>query len=209
MSSRTLTPANQITILRLIFVPLFAILVLDHRYGASFVVLALAAVSDFVDGTVARICHQESPLGVALDPIADKILMTTAYLLLAFTGVLPWWVTILVLSRDVGILVTAAVISLVAGYRPFRPTLLGKVSTFVQVTTAFLAVAYEAHVPLVTRLLVRLSVYLAAALTVVSAIHYLIVARHRLSQPSTEESALPAADLAARTNTEESQAAKR
>ena len=208
MSSRTLTPANQITILRLMFVPLFAILVVDRRYGAALAVLGLAAVSDFVDGTVARILHQESPLGVALDPIADKILMTTAFLLLAFNRVLPWWVTILVLSRDVGILVTATVISLVAGYRPFRPTLLGKLSTFVQVTTVFLAVAGEAHVPLATRSLVRLSTYLAAGLTVVSAIHYLIVARHRFAHPSTEESAA-AAKPAAKASAEEPQAAKR
>ena len=134
--------------------------------------------------------------------------MTTAYLLLAFTGVLPWWVTILVLSRDVGILVTATVISLVAGYRPFRPTLLRKVSTFVQVTTVFLAVACEAHVPLATRSLVRLSIYLAAGLTVVSAIHYLIVARHRFAHPSTEDSAT-AARPAAKASAEEPQAAKR
>src|SRR5437660_11210242 len=112
MSSRTLTPANQITILRLIFVPLFAILAVDRRYGAALAVLVLAAVSDFVDGTVARILHQESPLGVALDPIADKILMTTAYLPLTFTGGLPWWVSILVLCRDVGMLVTASLTSL-------------------------------------------------------------------------------------------------
>src|SRR5437867_10324550 len=202
MSSRTLTPANQITILRLMFVPLFAILVVDRRYGAALAVLVLAAVSDFVDGTVARILHQESPLGVALDPIADKILMTTAYLLLTFTGVLPWWVTILVLSRDVGILVTAALISLVAGYRPFRPTLLGKTSTFVQVVTVFLAVACEARVPLATRSLVRLSIYLTAALTVGSAIHYLVVARHRFAHPSTEEAETPA-----KSNAEEPQPA--
>src|SRR5205823_3196180 len=208
MSSRTLTPANQITILRLIFVPLFAILAVDRRYGAALAVLGLAAVSDFVDGTVARFLHQESPLGVALDPIADKILMTTAFLLLSFNRVLPWWVTILVLSRDVGILVTATVISLVAGYRPFRPTLLGKVSTFVQVTTVFLAVACEARVPLATRSLVRLSIYLAAGLTVVSAIHYLIVSRHRFAHPSAEDPAA-AAKPAAKPTADEPQAAKR
>src|SRR5437867_11390295 len=124
MSSRTLTPANQITILRLMFVPLFAILVVDRRYGAALAVLGLAAVSDFVDGTVARILHQESPLGVALDPIADKILMTTAFLLLVFNRVLPWWVPISVLIRVVRILVSATVISPVACFPASRRTLL-------------------------------------------------------------------------------------
>src|SRR5207245_4266952 len=90
----------------------------------------------------------------------------------------------------------------------FRPTLLGKVSTFVQVTTVFLAVACEAHVPLATRSLVRLSIYLAAGLTVFSAIHYLIVARHRFAHPSPEESAA-AARPAAKASAEEPQAAKK
>src|SRR6516164_603051 len=107
MASRTLTVANQITILRLIFVPLFAILAVGGRYRAALLVLGAAAVSDGMDGLVARLYHQQSPLGVALDPIADKILMTTAYAMLAFRDVLPWWITIVVISRDVAIVVTA------------------------------------------------------------------------------------------------------
>jgi cardiolipin synthase len=187
MTGRTLTPANQITILRLVFVPLFAILVVERHYRGALVVLAAAAISDFLDGAVARLFHQKSPLGVALDPIADKILMTTAYLALSFRGVLPWWLTILVLSRDVGILVTAGVISLVAGYRPFHPTFLGKLSTTAQVAAVLLAVGFGAGIPLVSRTAVRVSIYLAAVLTVASGIHYLIVARHRYSQSETEE----------------------
>ena len=119
MATRILTPSNQITLLRLVFVPVFAILVLDLHYRAALAVLLAAALSDVLDGTVARLLKQESPLGVALDPIADKILMTTAYITLAFRGALPWWLTIIVLSRDVAIVMTALVISLVAGYRPF------------------------------------------------------------------------------------------
>jgi cardiolipin synthase len=182
MPSRVLTPANQITILRLVFVPVFAILVIGRDYGWALGVLALAAASDVVDGTVARIFHQESPLGVALDPIADKILMTTAYLVLAFRDVLPWWLTILVLSRDVAIVMTAALISLVAGYRPFRPTILGKASTTVQVITIFFAVGHQAGVPLASNLLLQICIYLAAGFTVASGVHYLIVVRHRYAR---------------------------
>jgi cardiolipin synthase (CMP-forming) len=191
MSSRTLTTANQITILRLAFVPLFAILVVERHYAGALAVLAAAALSDLVDGTVARVFHQVSPLGVALDPIADKTLMTTAYLLLTFRGPFPWWLTILVLSRDVGILVTAAVISLVAGYRPFHPTLLGKVSTFVQVAAVFVAVAFKARVPLATARVLDAFIYATAALTVASALHYLMVARHRFAHPSSVEESTP------------------
>ncbi len=187
MSSRTLTPANQITILRLVFVPLFAILVIERSYRGALAILVAAAISDAVDGKVARIFHQETPLGVALDPIADKILMTTAYLTLAFRHALPWWLTILVISRDLAILLTALLICLVSGYRPFRPTILGKASTVVQVATVFAAVGFKARIPLVARSALQICIYLAAALTVASAIHYLMVVRSRYGHHAPDE----------------------
>jgi cardiolipin synthase len=191
ITTRILTPSNQITLLRLVFVPVFAILVLDQSYRAALAVLTAAAVSDVLDGTVARLLKQVSPLGVALDPVADKILMTTAYLTLAFRGALPWWLTILVLSRDVAIILTALLISLVAGYRPFYPTSLGKASTVAQVVTVFAAVSHQAHVPHISAELVTLFVYLAAALTLASGIHYLIVRRQRYGRPEVEDPAEP------------------
>jgi cardiolipin synthase len=182
MTSRILTPANQITILRLAFIPFFAILVVAREYRGALAVLTAAALSDVVDGTVARLLKQETPLGAALDPIADKVLMTTAYLTLAFRDALPWWLTILVISRDVAIIITTLLISLVAGYRPFRPSILGKASTVAQVAAVFAAVSFQAHVPLVPRGVVQLCVYLAAALTLASGIHYVIVVRNRYAQ---------------------------
>jgi len=182
MTSRILTPANQITILRLAIIPFFAILVVDQKYRGALAVLTIAALSDVIDGIVARLLRQESPLGVALDPIADKLLMTTAFLTLAFREALPWWLTIMVISRDVAIIITALLISLVAGYRPFHPTALGKASTVVQVLTVFAAVSFQAHVPFVLRGLVRTFVYLAAALTLASGIHYGVVVRNRYGQ---------------------------
>jgi cardiolipin synthase len=182
MASRVLTPANQITILRFVFVPLFAILVLDRRYLGALSVLAAAAASDVADGLVARRFHQVSSLGMALDPLADKALLTTSYLFLSLAGVLPWWLTIMVLSRDVGILLTALVISLAAGYRPFPPTYLGKSSTAVQVATVIVALACKAHVPGVRMTFVNFWIYVAAALTVLSGLHYLLVARSRYSE---------------------------
>ncbi len=185
MAPRALTPANQITMLRLVFVPVFAILVVGRHYSLALAVLLAAAVSDVVDGTVARLFKQETPLGMALDPIADKILMTTGYLILAFREVLPWWLTILVLSRDLAIIMTALLICLVAGYRPFPPSIPGKISTVTQVATLFVAVAHAARVPLVTTLLLDVFVYLAGALTLVSGIHYLmIVHRYATHAPS-------------------------
>jgi cardiolipin synthase len=187
MTSRTLTPANQITLLRLAFIPLFAILEMEKRFDWALVVLAAAILSDGADGILARLLHQESPLGVALDPIADKLLMATAFLLLAFRAALPWWITILVLSRDVGVIITALLISLVAGYRPFRPSLLGKVSTFFQMATIFLAVTAQAHVSFATHLLVRIAVDFTGALTVASGLYYLMTLQTRAAQRPAEE----------------------
>jgi cardiolipin synthase len=182
MTSRILTPANQITILRLAFIPFFAILVVGQRYRAALAVLVVAALSDVIDGIVARLLKQETPLGVALDPIADKLLMTTAYLALSFRDAIPWWLTIMVISRDAAIIITALLISLVAGYRPFYPTALGKASTVVQVLTVFAAVSFQAHLPFVLSGVVRTLAYLAALLTVASGIHYGVVVRKRYGQ---------------------------
>lgn len=189
MTSRLLTPSNQITLLRLVFVPVFAILIVDQHYRAALGVLAAAAISDMLDGTVARLLKQESELGVALDPITDKILMTTGYITLAFRNALPWWLTIVVLSRDVAILTTALAICLVAGYRPFRPSLLGKAATAAQVATLFFAVCRRARVPYMTTEVVRFFIYLTAALTFASAVHYVFVLRQKYGRREVESPA--------------------
>jgi len=191
MTSRILTPSNQITLLRLAFVPVFAVLVGDGKYRAALVILTVAAISDILDGMLARLLNQVSPLGVALDPIADKLMMTTAYLVLAFRGALPWLLTVLVLSRDIAIILIALLISLVAGYRPFYPSILGKASTAVQMATIFVTVSYQAHVVHVTGGMVRFFVYLTAALTLASGIHYLIVVRQRYEPREAEQPAAP------------------
>jgi len=186
MTTRILTPSNQITLLRLVFVPVFAILILERHYRAALAVLMAAALSDVLDGTVARLLKQESALGVALDPIADKILMTTGYLTMAFRGALPWWLTIVVLSRDVAILATALLICLVVGYRPFRPSLLGKASTAAQVFTLFLAVCRRARVPFITPEVLTIFIYLTAGFTLASAVHYVFLLRERFGRREME-----------------------
>jgi cardiolipin synthase len=175
MASGILTPANQITILRLVFVPIFAALAVDREWRWALAVLIAAAVSDVLDGNVARILHQESSLGAALDPLADKALMTTAFVTLAVRDAVPWWLTIMVISRDVAILLTALLIILAAGYRTFRPSLLGKASTVAQMVTILAAVSHQAGISLVSEIMVNVSIYLAAALTTASGVHYLVI----------------------------------
>jgi cardiolipin synthase (CMP-forming) len=187
MASRTLTPANQITILRLVFVPIFAILVIGRHDTGAMAVLVAAAFSDILDGIVARTFRQVTPLGMALDPIADKVLMSTAFITLSFRGALPWWLTIMVLSRDAAILILALLIILVAGYRPFHPTILGKTSTVVQVITVFVALSLLAHMPWATPTILKACIYLAAGITVASGLHYLVVVRNRYAQHAEED----------------------
>jgi cardiolipin synthase len=194
MSTRPLTPADQITILRLIFIPLFAILELEGDYGWALAILAIAMISDSLDGILARLLHQESPIGIALDPIADKLLMATAFIILAFKSALPWWITITVLSRDVGLILTALLITLVAGYRPFRPSLLGKVSTFFQMLTIFVAVYSQARGTYASHLAVQIAIYFTLSFTLASALHYLftvqkLIGAHPGTSPSGPSSA--------------------
>jgi cardiolipin synthase (CMP-forming) len=179
MSERPITLASQITLLRIVLVPVFVVLILEGRYGPALVVAIVASVSDLVDGWVARAFKQRSRLGVAFDPLADKILMTAAYLVLSLCGLLPWWLTALVLLRDGGILLGALFGIMVSGYRPLPPTVAGKASTASQVAAFLAVVAWKAHF-LITPPVVETCIYLAGTLTVISGIHYLMLMRQRL-----------------------------
>jgi cardiolipin synthase (CMP-forming) len=180
MTERAFTIPNQITLLRLVFVPFFAFLTLEGRYDYALVLALLAALSDFIDGWVARKFHQQSSLGVALDPIADKVLMGAAYIVMSLCGLLPWWLTALVLVRDGAILGSALLVTLFAGYRPLSPTYAGKASTVGQLAAVLAAVAWKAQFPWIGPLLVEACIYIAGGLTIISGIHYLVTGRQRI-----------------------------
>lgn len=127
-------------------IPLFAILLVYNREAWALVVFTIAGVSDGVDGFIARRLKQESELGTFLDPIADKLLMTTAFVMLTLPSVLgtarhlpvPFWTTAAVIGRDVLIIAVAGAINMMTGFRGFKPSWLGKASTFVQVVGVIL-----------------------------------------------------------------------
>jgi len=132
MKGRIWTVPNQITFLRLGFLPLFLILMSYERYRwlCSFSSLRAIGRNRRASG---RSLNQRSALGAYLDPIADKLLLSSSFLILAFKKQLAWWLTIIVLSRDVLILIVAVVILLVSGYRPFPPSIYGKSTTAAQI----------------------------------------------------------------------------
>lgn len=180
MTGRIWTVPNQITLLRLGFLPFFLILISYERYRWALLILVLAGFSDGIDGLLARRLNQRSAIGAYLDPIADKLLLSSSFVILAFKKKLAWWLTILILSRDILILVVAAVIILISGYRPFPPTLYGKLTTMFQLVLVFSVVAAAAFPAAWLAGLNRGLAVTVAVLTVISGFHYSVIIARRL-----------------------------
>lgn len=181
LSTRIVTVANLLTFLRIGLIPLFAIMLVYHREGLALILFTIAGVSDGIDGFLARRMKQESELGTFLDPIADKLLMTTAFIMLTIPSVfgaglrhlpVPFWVTACVIGRDVAIVAVAGAINVFTGFRGFRPSWLGKASTFVQVVGVIL-ILVAAVCPWFDGIYLPTVYVVVAAFAVFSGIHYI------------------------------------
>lgn len=181
MTSRILTVPNQLTFLRLGFLPFFFLALFSDRYDWALGILLIAALTDGLDGLLARRLNQKTALGAYIDPIADKLLLTGALILLSMKVKIAWWLTILVLSRDVLILAVSATIILVSGYRPFPPTLYGKATAISQILLVFLVILNEVFTNRALDLTSHVCVWIVAAFTIVSGIHYSIIIARRIS----------------------------
>ena len=124
---------NVLTMLRLFTLPFLVIEILDGHWRLAFLLLWIAGISDGLDGLLARKLGQHTRLGQYLDPIADKALLSTLFLVLTHVGVIPRYVTVLVFSRDLGILIISTLLYITNILRDFRPSWLGKASTTVQI----------------------------------------------------------------------------
>ncbi|MGE3512086.1 MAG: CDP-alcohol phosphatidyltransferase family protein, partial [Vicinamibacterales bacterium] len=143
-----LTLANQLTLLRMLLIPAFVLLVIYGEFGWALTVFIIAGITDGLDGLAARRSGQKTDLGAWLDPAADKLLLVTTFIVLTLPGLglenrLPIWLTILIISRDVGIVLTVAVINLATGPRTFRPSVYGKVATATYIVTAVVAMFFN------------------------------------------------------------------
>ncbi|MBI3301346.1 MAG: CDP-alcohol phosphatidyltransferase family protein [Deltaproteobacteria bacterium] len=139
ISSSILNLPNLITLLRIGAIPLFLILLTDERYTEALVVFVVAGATDSLDGAIARLTNSHTALGAYIDPLADKLLLVSSFLILAFLGFVPRWLAILVISRDVIIMVGFAVLYFITGHSiAVRPTFVGKVCTFFQLLTVTL-----------------------------------------------------------------------
>jgi len=173
--TEALTAANQLTLLRMLLIPAFVILVVYGHLGWALIVFATAGITDAFDGLVARRSGQKTSLGAWLDPMADKLLLVTTFLVLTMPGLglsnrLPIWLTVLLISRDVGIVLTVAIVNLAVGRRTFRPSVFGKIATATYILTAVVAMFfnYLGYHSLVFDVLV----YASLVITLISGLHY-------------------------------------
>lgn len=178
MASNILTIPNLLTFMRMALIPVFASLLFYGYSGWALFVFLVAGISDGIDGFVARRFNQESELGTIIDPIADKLLMTVAFIVLTMKNVLPdtrflpvpFWVTAAVIGRDVLIVTVAGAINIMTGFHGFKPSWLGKLSTFVQVIAVALILLaafldYSFYLPTVY--------FIVVLLAFVSGFHYI------------------------------------
>ena len=172
---------NLLTLLRLFIIPFLVIEILDGHFGVAFGLFALAGVSDAFDGLLARWLSQQTTLGLYLDPIADKLLLSTLFVVLTHVGLIPRYVTVLVFSRDVGILLISTLLFATNSLRDFRPSFFGKVNTVVQIFTLIAILAEHAlqgaQFPVATTVLLRS----IAVLAPVSAAQYAWIVLKRIS----------------------------
>ena len=171
------TLPNLLSLLRMGLVPLFVVAVLDGRPWRALGVVAVAGVTDALDGFIARFWRQQSPLGAYLDPAADKLLLVSAYVVLAVPNLhagltIPAWISAMVITRDVVIVIVALVLYLAVGVTKFPPTPLGKVNTVVQVATVFVVLASGVWTELEP--LALFAVHLVAAVTLASGVDYVV-----------------------------------
>ncbi len=177
---------NLLTLARLFLIPFLVIEILDGRYAMAFLLFVLAGFSDGFDGLLARWLSQRTRLGQYLDPIADKLLLSTLFLVLTHMNLVPRYVTVLVFSRDFGILLISTLLFATGTLKDFRPSLLGKLNTVIQIfglTTILVAQVW----PSVNAGLLRAGLLRTiAVLAPVSAAQYAWIVVRRVSSPEPE-----------------------
>lgn len=171
---------NLLTLMRLFIIPYLVIEILDGRYHFAFALFIVAGCSDGLDGLLARALSQRTTLGQYLDPIADKLLLSTLFLVLTHVNLVPRYVTVLVFSRDFGILLISSLLYITNTLRDFRPSLLGKFNTAFQIVTVTLILVNQVW-PVISPLLIRDLLRSIAVLAPLSAAQYTWLVLRRIN----------------------------
>ncbi len=193
MSSRIVTLPNVLTMFRMVLIPVFVSFLFYQKFIWAMAVFIIAGITDGLDGLFARRFNQKSQLGTILDPIADKLLLVTSFIVLSLPSIspqqqppshlpVPFWVTATVISRDIFITVGAAAINIVTGFRGFRPSWLGKLNTTVQIL-AVVAILLAAAIPSWISGYYLPAVYVTIfALAIISGLHYVFFVSRLLNE---------------------------
>ena len=188
-SLRPMTLPNFITFLRMAMIPFFVLAVNGHEFQLAALIFVLAGVTDAMDGAIARSFHMESLFGAYLDPIADKLLLSTAYIVLTIPQgqavVIPLWLTIVALFRDSMIVIVALLLYVAAGIRRFRPTIWGKLTTFMHVSTVTLVIV--ANIRSVPQWLLLIFFYASFGCVIISGFNYIYRASKMLEAAENRE----------------------
>jgi cardiolipin synthase len=165
---------NCLTLVRILTIPFFLICLSYHRYGAALIIFVIGGVTDYLDGLLARWMNQQTALGAYLDPIADKLLVITSYVMLGLIGGIPEWFAVVVVSRDVLILLGYGIIYYLVDERlPVKPSRIGKWSTMLQLLTLGVALLLLHDETILDRRLWNVLVGATATGTVASGLQYL------------------------------------
>lgn len=177
---------NTLTVIRVLLIPAFVILIINHSFGWALIIFAIAGMTDGLDGLLARLTRQKTELGAYLDPIADKLLLISSYLSLAIVEILPGWLSVIVITRDVIILLGILVIMLISRPPAIHPSFISKMTTVFQISTVLLALlaGYDSFFKQLT----PIAIYATTFLTVLSGIHYIYVGTRILNQKTDPQS---------------------
>jgi cardiolipin synthase len=186
--SQLWTAPNQLTLLRMLFLPFIVMSLVDDHYATALVLFVLAGISDGLDGLLARRLHQQTLLGQYLDPIADKLLLSTLFLVLSIVHKIPWKYTVLVFARDVAILVTSAVLYTIAGLRNFKPSIFGKANTCAQIAAVFFVMLFEIYQIRAVWITRTMLLWATFIFTAISWVHYTFLVQTRLKASHAAES---------------------
>jgi cardiolipin synthase len=175
MSTQVFTIANQLTLLRMLLIPAFVILTLYGEFGWALATFVTAGITDLLDGLAARVAGQKSDLGAWLDPAADKLLLVTTFIVLTLPNIglvnrIPVWLTVLIISRDVGIVLTVAIVNLAVGPRTFKPSPLGKAATAIFIVACVVVMVFN-YLGYASRW-VDAAIWLSLVITVASSVDY-------------------------------------
>jgi cardiolipin synthase len=175
---------NLLTLARICLAPFLVAAILEDRFALSFYLFLAAGLTDALDGTLARMLKQRTMLGQYLDPVADKLLLSTLFLVLMHKGLIPARVTVMVFGRDVGILVVAAILYAAVGRREFSPSIFGKANTLAQVAAVAAVLLHQLTEARWVAEVRMLALGATMVLTVVSGLHYAWTASRRVGAPA-------------------------